>query len=225
MSVISNIHSFTPFVSGVSAPADESQRLAKIIFKQTADMTAKGKKAPESICVSVPSFEGAELSEQELQALVPHIFNLLETAQDGIIRRKYLAGASSVHDDSITVAACIAFLNEEEASKRLSKEKIAGWCENSGLADILRLRFAEVLGISDEPTAEESEKVEAGVAGYVEKYASLSGSKTFYTPEVATKLLKALELGSIQDDMATLLEGKLTEMIQNPKKGLELLSL
>lgn len=223
MSVISSTHSFNQFVSGVSAPADSTQRLVKIVFKQTEAMTKKGLKAPESSCVSVPKVE--ELTQAQMEGLQSHVFKLLEDAQDGIIRELYLEGKSNVQDAEISVESCIAYLNEQAQGSRITKEVISQWCEDSGFADMLRMKFAAVLGLGDDCTDEEAAKVEMQVAGYTEKFCALAGSKTSYTADVAAKLLKAIQLHAIQDEMSKRFSTRLQDMVSNPKSSLELLGL
>ena len=220
MSTISNIHSIVKFDSKTSK-ALEGQRLAKIGFKQTDAMTKAGKTAPESKCVSIPMLIADDIKPDHYILLMPHILNMLEDAQDGIVREMVEAGKNSVADASLTVQACCGFLAQMNASRRLTKEMITGWTESSGLADALRVRFAELLGVSDEPTPEDEARVEQQVKGYKEKFGMLAGTKTYFEQPVAQNLLKALALldeDTISSDyLAPSFVARLTEMVQNPK--------
>ena len=228
MSVISNTHSVVPFDSATSKPA-EGQRLAKIGYKQTEAMTKRGEKALGSVCVSVPQI--LEVTEAQIESLAPYITKMLEDAQDSIVRRKHSEAKGNithVRDDEITIECCIAELELQSTSSRLSKESVTAWCETSGLNDALRLRFAELLGVSDVPTAEENARVEAQVAAYDAMFASLSGAKTYFAPTEAKKLRKALEIGAaygVDDALSVRFSTRIDEMITNPKDSADLLAL
>jgi hypothetical protein len=218
MSVISNTHSFLEFNSGVSE-ALSGQRLAKVTYKTPKT----GEKVYKSICVSLPFV--AEVSNEQLVALQPHIFKLIEDTQDKIIREAHESGKANVHDTDISVDACVEYLNAESVSGRLTKEGVVRWADDSGLADMLRMRFAEILGVSDTPTEIEAQKVEVQVKGYVDKFAALAGAKTYYAPDVASKLLKALEIGSVGDSIANKFQMRLQDMVANPKNQADMLGL
>lgn len=217
MSVISNSHSFMSFDSKTSKAA-EGQRLARIGYKATKDNPNPRK----SICVSLPFVRVSD------QLVAPQFRGMvvacLESAQDGIIRQLYENGAKSVHDEQISVDACIAWIDAENAGGRITAEAIGTWFD-SRLSDVLSVAFADKLGISDTPNAEEEAKIGAIVAEYRKKFASLSGSKTLYSVEIVHKLQKALELAdSDESDLFDRLQTRLAKMLETPK-AVDLLGL
>ena len=220
MSLTSSTHIFVPFDSK-KLEAFTGQRLSKIGYKQTAEMTAKGEKARQSICVSLPPLRAEDIKQDHYILLMPHILNMLEDAQDGVVRKLYEAGKTDVRDDQLTIQALANYLNEANAGRRMTKESIIAWTESSGLADALRLRFAELLGVSDVPTPEDEARVEMQVKSYKEKFAGLAGTKTYYDLPVAQNLLKALSVGEITEDDAfgAVFTARLQEMVQNPKSA------
>ncbi len=231
MSNISEVHSIEAFDSKKSQ-ALSGQRLAKIGYKQTEAMTRDGKKALPSICVSVPPMDTAVVLAHS-QQLLPYIVAMCEAAQDDIIRGLNDASNGTlreVTDSQIDMAAILQQLAAKQEGERLTKEKIAAWCESSNLADALRLRFAELLGVSDTPSNEENARIEAQVKQYKEMFSALAGSKTYYEEKQAKLLAKALDVaaaysGEIAEDaLYCKFSARIQEMIQNPKTA-DLLAL
>ena len=214
MSNISNRHNVQPFVSGVSA-ALTGQRLAKIGYKQTAVMTAAGKVAPPSICVSIPPLQMADIQEN-LSALLPHISSYLETVQDSVIRALYegrMHKLDSVSDDEIGIVACLAHLTASESGSRWSKEYLESWFDRT-LGDNLTVVIAEKLGFEDLNEAQ-MDTVTKHLNGYRGLFAGLAGNKVSYQPAQIAGLRRALDVCSVdsESDMVTgRVIGKLDEM-------------
>ena len=219
MSLISSAHSLVKFVSGESK-AFAGQRLAKIGYKKTKE----NPNPLESVCTSIPFIS---LTTEDAITLLPHLREFCEDVQDKIIRARYEAGATSINDSEISVEAICKYLAESASISggRFTKAAALEWCENSGYSDALRLRFAELLGISDNPTDEEVKQVELQVSGYTDKLAALTGSKTYYAPEVAKKLLRSLEISGVTDSAVAKFEARLQEMIANPNTSPDMLAL
>lgn len=217
MSNVSTAHDVINYVSGKSVALD-GQRLAVVKFKTTANV-----KAPmPNKCVSVPVMEitpsRTDITADELQALYPHITSMVQKAQDEIIRAKLLENGEGykVLDSDINMQSVILYLAEESKGNRLSKEYIAGWFADN-VAELLTVALADKLGISDTPSEAESKKLQATVNMYCDKLQGLAGSKTAYTPEVADKLLRALEIAAPADDKLTMqFVSKLQAMKEKP---------
>lgn len=206
MSVISNRHAIVAFDSKTSK-AQEGQRLAKIGYKES-------KSGRTSVCCSIPFVETSEVVANLTQFL-PHVQELVQATQDKIIRAAHEAGKTEVSDAELSIAEVLSFLDSESQGDRLSKEVIGQWFDGN-LADILTLAFAEKLGISDNATQEDDKKISLIVGSYKEKLASLSGSKTLYTPEVCQNLTKALMLAD-DDVMVMRLQKRIDKMLETPK--------
>jgi hypothetical protein len=226
MSNISNVHTITAFDSKTSK-AHDGQRLAKIGYKQTAAMTKDKITALPSVCVSVPPVT-PDLVTPFLQSLMPYVVELVHGAQDGIIRKLNDDSAGSllqITDADISMDAVLQHLAAEAAGERITKDKVIAWVEDSSMADVLRLRFAELLGVGENPTAEQAAKVELQVSGYKQMFGSLSSGKTYLAPAEARKLVRALELAQVDDALSRRFAGRLQEMITNPKDAADLMSL
>jgi hypothetical protein len=204
--------------------------MAKVGYKQTAAMTAKGEIARKPVFASLPA---VKITESDVvanaAALVAHVQRLMEDGQDQIIRTAYEADRCGVEDEEISLSAVLRFLEEQASLEtgRLTKEVVAGWVESSGFADALRLRFAELFGISEQPTPEQEAKVEAQVKSYKDNIAALSGSKTYYDQPIAQKLIRAFDVAlgfGVDDRMSKILRGRLEVMANQPKDA-EMLGL
>lgn len=208
---ISNRHTVNLFVAGKSAPMSD-QRLAKVGYKSTAKNPAKF----PSICVSVPMF--AEFEPEQIDRLGPYIIQMLENAQDGVIRSLYESrdgNLTEVSDDDICLDACISYLEAESTGGRLTKEYLEQWFDAS-VRDNLFVCIAEKLGF-DEITPDVEVTVNKHVAGYKAMIASLSGGKTFYQEPQIKGLLRALEVSSVDDDTSKKLNVRLKGMLNRPK--------
>jgi hypothetical protein len=173
--------------------AFDGQRLAKVTWKTTAKVTAP----MANQCVSVPRIQPEQVQEEQA-ALYPFIVAMLEESQDSIMRGLLLAKGAGceIQDSEISIAACLAEMAEVAKGNRLSKDSIAAWFDSEAV-DMLTIAVADKLGISDTPSEAETKKVAAIVADYSTKLQALSGSKTSYSPEVAIKLQRALEVAEV----------------------------
>ena len=149
MSNVSNRHSVVPFVAGTSKPLT-GQRLARAGFKLTEKMKAAGKTALPSVCASVPQIDPAAV-QVFISELMPHIGNMLEKAQDEILRAKYEASggtATELTDEEISIPQCLAFLNAESTGSRLSAETIGAWFLSFYRSRMLCLGYGRYLRVT-----------------------------------------------------------------------------
>jgi len=213
MSILHSIHDFKPFDSKTSKPY-EGQRLAKVTYK-----TSKKNPTPKfpSICVSIPQVK-ASLSAE----LLPVIQERLEHAQDGIIKELHEAGKNQVSDAELSQENCIKYLIQELEGQRLTKEDVENWFDSS-LGEILQVAFADKLGVSDTPTPEQEAKILKSVGDYKEKFTALSGGRTFYSPVIAEKLLKVLELAESSDEIGGRFKNRLQKMTVQEQDTLDAL--
>lgn len=210
MSIIGENHTFAPFTSGKSV-AFAGQRLSQITFKTVTD--GEGNKTKrDSVCVSIPVLD---VSQNEMNAMKGHIVAMVHKAQDGIIREMVLAGHTSVATEQVNFASVLEYLDSESEGTRLTKEDVVAWFDSTnGLADSLRVVFADKLGLSDVPSEGETKRLEQMVTQYRECYASLAGGKKMFEKPIAEKLGKTLEkyCGS-EDAIAGRFIGRLNKMV------------
>lgn len=192
MSNISNRHQIVPFIAGKSEALSD-QRLSKIGYKSSKNSPAKF----ASVCASIPSIPLEEI-ENHIDALIPYIKNLLESAQDGIIKSLYESSAgqlNTVSDDDISVAACIGYLESESTGGRLTKESIENWFDST-LRDTIIVLISEKYGIEEL----EDIRITQSVNSYRGIIASLSGGKTLLTQVQITNIRKVLNTACNTDD-------------------------
>ena len=210
MSNVSTRHAVTPFVAGTSKPLS-GQRLARAGFKLTEKMKAVGKVALPSVCASVPFINGGDVHEY-LTDLLPHIGNMLEKAQDEILRSKYESAGgvlSDITDEEISIPACIAFLNAESTGGRLSAETIGAWFDTT-LTNSLTFLIADKLGF-DLSTPEQEQTVARHVKNHRDVLAMLAGKNVILAPRQESAIKNMLELAE-EDTMHQKLSAKLAAL-------------
>ncbi len=124
MSNVSSRHSLVKLTKTTVALTD--QRLVRLIAKKAKD-DSYSPNLTESLAVSVPRILDAAIMEH-INALLPHIGVMLESAQDSIVRELRLEdGRDIVTDEDISLEACIEFLDAESRGGRLTKEFLESW--------------------------------------------------------------------------------------------------
>ncbi len=208
MSNVSNRHDVVPFVAGETKPLS-GQRLAKIGYKGRGANKAKF----ASVAVSVPYLERDDI-ENNLRQLLPYIGNMLESAQDGIIRSRYEANGGQldvVHDSDIDVRSCIAYLAAESEGDRLTKATLESWFD-SDVAETVFVLVAEKLGFTaTDPTPAQSVRIAQSVNAYRAIISSLAGGKTMLQNPQIVSLRKVLD-AIPTDDVSVKLDARLTAM-------------
>lgn len=199
MSNVSNRHAVVPFVAGVSKPFAD-QRLARAGFKLTEKMKAAGKVALPSVCASVPHIDPAAV-EVFWNDLLPFVGNMLEKAQDEILRAKYESSGGvcdSITDDEISIPACIAFMNAESAGSRLSVESIGAWFDVA-LTDGLTVLIADKLGF-DLSTPEQEQTVSKHVRNHRDVLCMLAGKNVILAPRQMSAVQNMLQIAPDDGD-------------------------
>lgn len=220
MSIISNRHNINLFEAGKSAPL-AGQRLAKVGYKSTQKAPAKF----PSVCVSLPQIEINDdtyvCHQVEFTCIVKAA---LETAQDGIVRALYESSVGtlkSVGDSELSVTACLAFIESQNGSGRLTTESVNAWFDST-LKETLVVVIADKLGF-DELNEEQMAVIEKHLNGCKGLFASLSSGATIITP-AQIKWCRNV-LGKVEEDgMSARLIARLDSM-GNKKPVEELLEL
>jgi len=217
MSNVSNRHAVTPFIAGTSK-ALTGQRLARAGFKLTEKMKTAGKVALPSVCASVPQIDPGAVHEY-LTGLLPHIGNMLEKAQDEILRSRYESAGgvlSDITDDEISIPACIAYLTAESSGARLSVESIGVWFDTA-LTDSLTVLIADKLGF-ELSTADQEKTVEKHVKNHRDVLGMLAGKNVILAPRQISAIKNMLELAE-EDTMHGKLSAKLTALTAAGKEA------
>lgn len=221
MSVIDELnHSVVSYDPKSSKPFS-GQRLSKVTYKTVSDKESSlyGVKR-DSKCVSLPLVSSGEI-EQNMIALVPHISEFLMGVQDKIVREAVDAGSLSISMESISVGACIEWLEGNNESGRLTKESVGIWFD-SEISEMLAVVLSEKLGVGSVPSDAESAQVMKVLSTFREKVAALAGGKTSYEPKLCESLKKCLELAPAGDALAQRFTGRLDKMIASSKGEISL---
>jgi hypothetical protein len=121
MSIISNIHTFTPLSKGSKAFA--GQRLVKLIAKGEN----KSPNLQESLCVSIPLITASEVAEY-IDRLLPHVVGMVQDAQDKIIREYRIeTGRNELPQNVIDLDKVVVWLDENAAGDRVTSEYLSAW--------------------------------------------------------------------------------------------------
>lgn len=195
MSIISSVHSFVAYnPKAPLAPIDSTQRVAKVKFRITEAAKLRGELEKEAKAVSIPKILPLQVQE-EAAALMPFVIGMLEGVQDSIIRDLVAAGKTDVRDEQISIAACMAYMQEETSNGgRMSGDDVKAWFTDT-LEDKLSLAFADKLGVTaTTATPEQEAKIQQIVNAYRDKLAMLASPKTRYDVVSADKMLGALQL-------------------------------
>jgi hypothetical protein len=215
MSNVSTVHDLKPFKAG-DKPLS-GQRLAKIGYKKTKNQT----NPLQSVAVSVPFIDPASITSN-ITKLLPYVCNMLESAQDGIIRGLYESSGGNlkiVQDSEISVEACIGFLEAEAAGNRLTSDAVEKWFD-AELSDNVFAMLAQKLGflsVDSTPDATLTDAQELTVQKHVKVYrdvlASLAGGKTMLADKQIRGCRNALALAPDADDqMVSRLSARLDTM-------------
>lgn len=204
MSNVSNVHNIAAYTSGVTKPFT-GQRLATVTYKVDKKSNVK----PASVCASIPVLDEQEVMHN-CDKFKDHIIALVERTQDKIIRSIHEAGKTQVQDSEISLDSVINFLNEESTGGRLNKAIVQEWFDST-VADPLAVALANKLGVSEQPTQEQSNKIEQLLLQFRDKFGALTAGATKYDPNTCEQLQKALSLVP-EDELAIKFNNKLDVM-------------
>lgn len=208
-----NVNTVVAYTSGVTKPF-AGQRLASFNWKTGTDKNSLwfGKKR-ESKAVSLPMVSNDMISSN-LVALTPHIKVWLHGVQDKMIREQLEASDGLLHvtNESIGIAAICEFLEESNESGRVTKADVEVWFTEQ-IADTLMVQLAERLGVSENPSQADSDKISAVVAAFKGKISALAGGKTSYDPKTAAQLQKCIALVPAGDVLADRFSVRLQKMV------------
>lgn len=209
---LNNNHSVVEYVAGVTKPLS-NQRLSVLFWKTDKETGVK----KDSKCVSIDYLKPENLTPAYLEFLTPHILDMLASVQNKIIREAVENGASTILGVDISVAACIEYLNAESldgnsgTSQRLTSEYLAQWYDEVLDASVL-LAVSDKLGIGEEPTGEQSAKVEAIGKKYKETICKLSSGSFKLPPDYAALVKKVIGFAPAGDNIAAKLVARLDKM-------------
>jgi hypothetical protein len=185
-----DVNTFKEYDAQLTIPAVEGYRSVKCLYKKNMKT---GKIAGTNSYVRVADHITEEAVKEKLSLLMPHVIAYLQEEENKLVKVVHMTGASKIDPASISMDAVLAALEATGTSQRLNKEAVEEWFTGAVYEPLL-VAFATKMGVSEEPTAEELEKLEQITTVYKAKFSALAGGKTAYTPMEAEMLLKALEV-------------------------------
>jgi hypothetical protein len=221
---VSGIATFKPYDPKSPTAPVVGGRMVKCLYKATK---VDGKLVPSKLansCLEIP-YISEDAVKENMEDLLPHVVSYLETVQDAMVKNVHGTGATEAEETSFSISNILLHLEESATSGKLTKEAAEGWFD-SEVADNLTVLFADKLGVSDDPTEEEVEKLTQICKVYRTKIAALVGPKTFYTPDEAESLKKSINLTEANSTViGSRFIKRLDQMIEAPKKAEELFGL
>lgn len=207
---------FRPYDSQIVPEIAVSQRAVKCLYKE--NMKTK-EKAGENSYIAIPTAHVTEkVVIENVIKLAPYVVQFLQSVEDGIIKTAHKTGSLGFTDSYFSLDKLLEVLDESGQGNRLNAEKIGDWFK-AEMRDKLVEAFAAKLGVGDEPTEQELDKLASITTAYQSKFASLASGKTHYRAEECVILQKALEVtganeGAIGEKFYNRLE-KMKEQVSN----------
>lgn len=164
--------------------AADGEVIAKVLYK-----TVEGKEpAGSNSFLRAPEITKGDI-EAQADVLLPYIQNYLHSVQEDIVKAAHKIGRTSMERAELDISAVITKL-ENQGQGRLNKEAVFKWYDKEVATD-LQVLFAQQLGLTENSSEAELEKLEVLNTNYRVKFGALAG-KSHFMPEQATKLQDVL---------------------------------
>lgn len=214
MSVVSNTHSFVKLERN-TAPL-HGQRLSRLIAKADRNGKYPSSNLMESLAVSVPVVSDEEIVEV-IDTLLPHLKGWIAGVQDSIIREFRIEhGRNEIPGEVFSVAACVAWLDENAKGDRVTKEYLAEWFSENYAESCAAWIQSIAPGISDDLCEAKVNVMRDMISAWASPKASpaipaLKATLRF-THHLASTSGMCARLGAIAQKAAALLEKKESEL-------------
>jgi len=193
------LYKFSAYDAQLPISIGEGMRVVKCLYKTN---TKTGKAAGANSYILVPEKHLAEqVMIDNAAMLAPYMAAFLQDVEDKIIKDYHVKGGIGFNDSFLSLSKILESLDNAGQGNRLNKEKIEDWF-NSDMKEPLLVAFADKMGVSDQPTQAELDKLENVTAVYLAKFASLASGKTMYRKEEAELLQKALVVTGVNEENA-----------------------
>ena len=209
---IGNNHMVTVFDTLKSKALDETQRLSLITRKNTEKTLAANNGVKlVSQCVSIPTFS---LTSEQILGLKIYVQDMVESAQDSLIRSLIDAGATSIADEQITFDCIVSHMTMERASSRLKKEAILHWWNDEVLPLFIAYSEPKLGIITGQPVTEvQAKKLEVTCNAWRDLFASVAG-RSLIDKDKINHLKNMLSKLEVNDSMAKKVTMRLDAMLQ-----------
>lgn len=183
------LYKFQPYDARIAPSTKTGNRLAKALYR--APREGSKEVAKENSYIEIPSLKWSDI-EGNLEEWKDYFLGYVEGLQDGIIKERHKSGSTEL---SATVFSASAVLDQLASSEnsRLNGDTIKAWFDTV-LNDPLVALFSAKLGLDDNCSDEELQRLAAIVETYKNLFAKLASGKTKFIPAECEKLQKALTL-------------------------------
>lgn len=184
-------NAFRPYDSQLPIPELAGFRTVKCLYKIAKTGKNAGKAAGENSYIRIADGITETVVAERIAELAPYLTSYLQEQENLLVKNLHKAGMTVVSPKQYGLDAVIAMLEEAGTASRMNKEMIETWFD-ADLSDTLLVAFAEKMGLDENMTAEDEEKLQTIVAVYKAKLGSLASPKVFYKEEEVEMLLKAI---------------------------------
>lgn len=204
-----DVNTFRPYDSQLPVPDLKGYRTVKVIYRENK---ATGKKAGETSYIRIPDHITEQAVADRLTDFLPYFVGYLQGQEDEVVKSLHKEGATEIKEGTLTLDSLLEAMASSQTASRLNAERIGEWFKDN-MQEALAVAFAEKLGIGEEPTQADMEKLLAIVGTYEKKLQSLASPKTAYKKEEAELLQKALEVtGARETVVGTRFYARLEDM-------------
>lgn len=176
----------------------EGTRIVKCLYQVNSKT---GKKVAENAYCRIPvKHLTEEVIVERIAELTPYVLGFLQAEEDKIVKERHKSGGLNVYPESMSIDQIIELLEASETGARLNKEKIEKWfidCMQDSLAEL----FAVKMGVNENSSEEQLNKLELVLNAYKGKFASLASGKTFITQADCNAMISCIERAELQNSL------------------------
>lgn len=196
-----------PVLAGEVVKQRDAETGARFVTLKAHNESGRKAKAVEiPLLLTAKIVERASNSPQFAEVVA----GLVSDYQARMVQKQLAGNISTVYASSISLDALIvAYEAEQLVEGRISKDKIGAWFD-AALADILTVKFADKLGISNSPSEQETKKLGQVISAYRDNFARLAARDVSLTAPQKQNLSAALVLAA-DDSMKQRLVSIVTE--------------
>lgn len=182
MSIVSNMHTATPYNAKQSKPF-EGQRLVVTIAKKDKDGNY-GQHLQQTMCTSIPLLGAGDIDWSSGLVQLACV-DYLQGIQNAIISDRIKSGHNEVTTEQLSQAAILDYLTAETTGDKWDTARIAAWFTES---------LAEHIGVALIEKGYPDDKLDASLKAYEKLISETFSSKAAIPKNKATAISKAFAL-------------------------------
>jgi hypothetical protein len=184
---------YKPYDSQLPIAEIEGTRIVKCLYQVSKTGANAGKKVAENSFVRIPTKHiSEEMIVARIAELTPYVLSYLQSIEDSIIKEEHKSGLLNLYVDGLSIDKIIEALEASEAGARLTKDKVNEWFTLE-VRDNLVLLFSDKMGLGDNPSEQELDKLGNIIAAYRKKFESLAGGKSAIKEEDCIAMIAVIK--------------------------------